>query len=278
MTWKMHKVVLRLLTPLHIGHMKLGNVQRTRHYVTGKALWGALTARLTRDNPGLGGAKGNESKRYENVGSLVNRQLVFSYFYPAVGEEVKPFPWDNADEFAWRYLNTYASTALNYSHNSAEEGSLHETEYIAPHTRDGQPVNLVGYIFERDDCALNWRAALSRLQLGGERTYGWGRVHLENDPAESESFWSGWTVELDHDKPRLRAQNDKPMLYAHTDARGMNVVKGHVEPLLGRETQEAGAHGKVLKDARVCWMPGAQVAKDAWLQICNYGIWQAVGD
>ncbi len=274
MTWKMYKVVLRLLAPLYIGHMKLGNVQRTRHYVTGKALWGALTARLTRDT-----SQGND---YVGMGKRVNDELAFTYFYPAIADDVDKWPWDDTDEFAWRYLNTYASTALNYSHNSAEAGGLHETEFIAPRTRpfandESEQVYLVGYVFERDDCALDWRTALSRLQLGGERTYGWGRVRLENHPAESESFWSGWSIELNHDRPRLRAQGDKAPLYAYTLTNGFSKAQGSIEPLLGRETNEAGAHGKVLKDARICWVPGAQVAQDAWLQIGNYGIWQTVG-
>jgi hypothetical protein len=45
----MYHLVLRLRSPLHIGWNKTGNVQRTRSYVTGRNLWGALTMRLTRD-------------------------------------------------------------------------------------------------------------------------------------------------------------------------------------------------------------------------------------
>lgn len=268
MTWTNYQVVLRLLTPLHIGQMKLGNVQRTRHYVTGKALWGAFTARLTRDVPTLGG-------NYVTVGDRVNTELAFTYFYPAVGEKVEPFPWENADEFAWRYLNTYASTALNYDHNSAAEGSLHETEFIAPTTRDGQAVNLVGYIFERDGCTLPWRDALDRLQLGGERTYGWGRVK-QVTCEKAARVWDGWTVGLDNDKPVLRAQGDTATLYAHLDARTIDAIQGRVEPLVGRETKDAGAHGRELGGAQTCWMPGATVAKDTSVQIGAGGIWQMV--
>lgn len=270
MAWTNYKVVLRLLTPLHIGHMKLGNVQRTRPYVTGKALWGALTARLTRDVPALGGD-------YAQVGVRVNDELAFSYFYPTDHEDgtVSLWPWDDADDFAWKYMNTYASTALNYNHNSAEDGSLHETEFIAPTTRDSQAVNLVGYIFERDDCALPWRDALDRLQLGGERTYGWGRVKRVTCEKVAE-VWDGWTVELDNDKPVLRAQGDTATLYAHLDARTIDAIQGRVEPLVGRETKDAGAHGKELKEAKICWMPGATVAKDTTVQIGAGGIWQMV--
>lgn len=47
--WQWYQLILRLLTPTHISWNKIGNVQRTRPYITGRALWGALTARLTRD-------------------------------------------------------------------------------------------------------------------------------------------------------------------------------------------------------------------------------------
>lgn len=269
MMWKMHKVVFRLLTPLHVGDVKLGNVQRARHYVTGKALWGALTARLTRDCPELNGD-------YVAVGNRVNDQLAFSYFYPAVNEKVDPFPWDNADEFAWRYLNTYASTALDYGRNSAEEGSLHETEFIAPRTRDGAAVNLVGYIFEREGCTLKWQAALDRLQLGGKRTYGWGRVKRDSGPESAQSFWDGWTVDLDQPRPVLRTNGTAPVLYAHTITTAESDAMGRVEPLVGRETRAADAHGREFPRAQICWMPGARMRAAVPAQIDGDGVWKLV--
>ena len=45
MAWRAYKIVLRLRSPLHIGRGKVGNLQRTRPYVAGRNLWGALTAR-----------------------------------------------------------------------------------------------------------------------------------------------------------------------------------------------------------------------------------------
>jgi len=278
MTWTACKVVFRLLAPMHIGWIKQGNVQRTRPYVTGKALWGALTARLTRDVPTLGG-------NYEEVGRKVNKELAFSYFYPATGKDVDLWPWgERADEFAWRYLGSYASTALNYGCNTAEEGSLHETEFIAPHTRDGQPVYLVGYIFERRGCTLPWREVLSRLQLGGERTYGWGRVRcpdgLASVPA-GELLFGLYAMQLDRDRPVLQASKDAPLL-AHALAaefqgrRLVSSVRGPVEPLLGRETDKQGRFGVHLPEARICWQPGGTLTAGAKIIIGEYGIWEGI--
>ena len=278
MTWTAYKIVFRLLSPMHIGWIKQGNVQRTRPYVTGKALWGALTARLTRDFPKLGGD-------YKHVGERVRQELAFSYFYPTIGETVNLWPWEKADEFAWCYLGSYASTALNYDRNTAEEGSLHETEFIAPTTRDGQPVYLVGYIFERQGCTLPWREVLSRLQLGGERTYGWGRVQC---PAEEplpvsagEPLFGFYAMQLDRDRPVLRASKDVPLL-AHALAaefqgrRPVSNVRGPIEPLLGRETDPQGQFGASLPPARICWPPGSTLTPHAEIIIGEYGIWEGV--
>jgi hypothetical protein len=274
MTWNICKVVFRLLAPMHIGWIKQGNVQRTRPYVAGKALWGALTARLTRDFPHLGGD-------YETVGKRVSDELAFSYFYPAVGETVDLWPWgERADEFAWRYLGSYASTALNYGCNTAEEGSLHETEFIAPHTRDGRPVYLVGYIFERQGCTLPWQEVLSRLQLGGERTYGWGRVGLHKLLDNGQEFFnSDLALDLNGKRPVVTVSADKELL-AHALAvdfqghRKVSEVRGSIEPLLGRETDPQGRFGAHLPEARICWQPGGTLTANAKIIIGEYGIWE----
>ncbi len=268
MAWTMYRVTLRLLSPLHVGHFKQGNVQRTRPYVTGRALCGALTARLTRDNPNLG-------SNYQNVGEQVNQQLAFSYFFPSTEKDkVTLFPWDDPDQFTCLYLNTYASTALDYTRNTALEGSLHETEYIAPVTREGEPVYLVGFLFEKSGCSLNWRDALNRLQLGGERTYGWGRVRLAGKPEQPPSFWPGWQVNLDGTRPTLQASNGtSPRAYAHVQVDGVT-ARGPLEPLVGRETKNANQHGETLSSAVICWAPGSQIQHQSTLQIDSFGLWK----
>lgn len=266
MAWKMYRVTLRLLTPLHVGWFKQGNVQRTRPYVTGKALWSALTARLTRDQ---------NSSDYQGIGRQVSQSLAFSYFYPSTESDRVPlWPWNNPDEFAWCYLNTYASTALNYTQNSAQEGSLHETEYIAPYTREGMPVYLVGYIFERDGGALNWKEALSRLQLGGERTYGWGRVERQEVVPEGGRLFDKYTADLSGNRPQIQL-DDGSQLLAHALAVGAGAVaaRGSLAPLVGRETRDAHRHGGHLSEARICWEPGATVSGSQVVQIGEHGLW-----
>ncbi len=279
MNWTMYKIVLHLKSPLHVGAGRVGNLQLARPYLIGKTLWGGLTARITRDaRPGATGSV------YREIGEQIKEHLAFSYFYPAIKkEEVDVWSWgEGADAFDWRYMDTYAATARNPKHNTALQGGLYETEFIAPTTRDGDPVRLIGYIFERDGCSLPWREALSRLQLGGERTYGWGRVRAE-DPLPAASFFAGWDMTLDGDRPILQAQavDGKTRLLAHTvatDATAPADMHGAVEPLVGRETRKAHRHGKDPILAAICWKPGTLILGSAQVRvrIGTYGVWEFI--
>ncbi len=273
MNWTAYKIVLHLQTPMHMGRAKMGNLQITRPYVHGKALWGALTARITRESTLA------RSRDYRDVGNKVNEQLAFSYFYPTIGENVSLWPWDDPERFAWQFLGSYASTALDYSQNSAADGSLHETEFIAPHTRYNQPVNLVGYIFERDDCTLPWRDALSKLQIGGERTYGWGRVRLggSQEVGPGEKLFGFYSLHLSGQRPALSLGKDAVVLLAHTRAVDPGAVQaeGRVVPLVGRETKDASAHGRDVVMRAVCWEPGARGKEKTSVAILDNGLWAA---
>lgn len=269
MNWQPYKVCFRLLTPLHIGASKVGNVQRTRPYLPGKTLWGALTARLTRDFPNLGGD-------YERVGKRINAELAFSYFYPALGDVVDCWPWDETGEFDWRYLGSYAGTALDYSQNSAQASTLHETEFIAPISRDGKPVQLVGYLFVRHDCNLPWQTVLPRLQLGGERTYGWGRVQIGSCVAGAEPLFGTFNINLTGDRPHI-VLTTHDCLLAHTLTADIAAgqIQGKVTPLVGRETRDAHSHGQhFVEQTPIVWEPGATVQNSLKIQISDQGLWK----
>jgi len=285
MTWKAYQVVLRLRSPMHIGAGKVGNLQRTRPYVTGRVLWGALTERLTRDRA-QGRGPATDSRLYAAVSQEVHDRLAFTYFFPTTSQDgtVELWPWDA--DFRPRYLSTYASTALTYPQQSADEGTLHEVECIAPHTLDcGMPVYLAGYVFTQDD-APDWRSALKRLQLGGERGYGWGRV----EPVSKPEPWNGqplfdgsYSAKPGAWPPVLTAVQETCLL-AHALAadfdgvhKALTGVSGEIEPLVGRETHpEDGRFGVHLSRARICYAPGARVERATVVQIGPYGIWEAV--
>ena len=324
MAWQAYKIVLRLRSPLHIGRGKVGNLQRTRPYVAGRNLWGALTARLTRDAD----ADGNpDPKAYQKMGKRVHEELAFTYFFPTTealdyaplfphlteggawgyGQNGDGAPRLDAATFGYRFLSTYAGTALNYDVSSVEEASLHEVECLLPHTRaardaglESEPVYLTGYLFQREDATLaqrlDWRGALTRLQIGGERGYGWGHVTVaaiteieEVAPRPIPLFETGHTVDLAGEAVRVRLRAGRPLL-AHALGADFSAehravpaqIRGPVTPLVGRETTPKSRFGVRLSQARVCYAPGARVqTADKGMDeviIGPYGVWEGTGE
>ncbi len=178
MAWTHYPLKFRLESPMHIGYRKVGNLMQTRQYVPGKNLWAALTARITRDH-----LNGSDANSYKKIGEYAISKFRFSYLWPSLDGDKPYFYWDHED-FDYLLLDSYASTALDHSAHSAEEGSLHETEFISPVTRDERKVYLLGDLWVKEGLPVEmtrWQAAMENLQLGGERTYGWGRLALCSD-------------------------------------------------------------------------------------------------
>lgn len=296
MAWHAYEIVFRLRGPLHVGWERTGNIQYTRPYVTGRALWGALANRLTRDGARDSGQAAVNSVAYRVRGASVQRALAFSYFYPAVSRSgpsarVTDFeliwPWDAAAVAS--VTSSYTSTALDYTGNafSAQQNSLHEMEMIAPHRlTDGKPVHLVGYIFENDPVsALPWRAALPRLQFGADRGYGWGWVELVNAAgdkraAAGEPLFGGRLSFEDGAgaRPAVAPTGDDPRLLAHTRP-GARIAGGTVEPVVGREWRsddaEWPAAGQYVRYNGVAFAPGAVAEPGARFAVGHDGIWEA---
>jgi hypothetical protein len=274
--WKLYQVVFRLRSPLHVGHIKVGNLMRTRPYVLGKTIWGAVTAALAVER-----FDGDFPKAQQQVSQL----LAFSYFYPALEKNDPLWPQYTKDGLCYgatrmsaagferRFLFTYGSTALDYTSNTAAEGSLHEVEFISPYdTQEGGPVYLVGYILERQGNSLAWRDVLSKIRLGGERKSGWGQVTLEERPC-SRSDLFGIEIELEKERPWVKVKAGE-CLRAHALATHVRAT-GQIEPLVGRETHDAARFGGILApQAPICWVPGSQLLNDQRLEISEHGIWR----
>ncbi|MBM4273107.1 MAG: hypothetical protein FJ134_01395 [Deltaproteobacteria bacterium] len=280
MNWQVYEIVLRLRSPMHIGCGKVGNLLRTRGYVLGRVLWGALTMRLTRLQPGPAA----DSRLYRAMGDRIHQSLAYTYLYPALkqGTTFRPiWPWE--EDFNSRFLGSYASTALSYPQQTAEEGALHEVEFISPFTNDtGQPVHLLGYLVTRED-APDWRAVLGQIQLGAERCYGWGWVEPANDPLplqdEAPLFGGDARIELaNHDRPFICLEDGKPLL-AHAHLSGLPAA-GAVEPLVGREWRSDNlAHcyaGQHVEFAGIYFQPGSKILQSQRFQIGHFGLWTPV--
>ncbi len=264
MAWLCYDLRFRLQSPLHVGWRKSGNLQQTRGYVPGKNLWAALTARLTRD-----AGKGADGQAYVEMGDLVTQYFRFTYLYPAVkqGDCYKSrYPWQA--DFDYLFLDSYTSTALNYDSQSAEQGMLHETEFIAPVTREGDPVYLCGDLYVSEDlpqALLGWQDALRRLQFGGERGYGWGRVLLDNEAPLVGVSITG--------QPMSQAVDGR--IVAHLEAENAADVVGPIEPLIGWERDNrAGKNAgwRLTPQATICYAPGSTVAGQSAFIISRWGL------
>lgn len=277
MGWQKYTLCFRLLSPMHIGYRKVGNLMQTRGYVPGKILWAALTARLTRDtdNSAVG-------RRYDAIGNAVDQSFRFGYLYPALPKAVTNtvqsvgdfriyYPWEDS-RFDYRFLGSYAGTALDYEQQASAEGQLREVEFIRPRARalpgevKASQVYFVGDFYahaKMDPKLANWREALGRVQLGGERGYGWGRVHLE-------SIMDRGII----DAPVIKVKKGEHAL-AHVRVGDAGFL-GSVEPLIGWERDNTGSSAKNwrLSLATICYAPGATVVEENIYKIGHYGIWE----
>jgi hypothetical protein len=247
--WHLFQVTLKLISPLHIGWKRSSNLQQTRMYVPARNIWGAFIAQLSVTDG-----------KYFEMKTKVNQQFRFSYFYPSTAvEQVSLWPWDDEELFSWLYLNSYVSTALN--EKAADRGFLHETEYIAPRTRENQQVYLLGYVLVRKDAVLPWQEILNHLRLGGERNSGWGRVQKEACIIkDTNSFMfdnDKYPLNYESEQPFITIQKRAPFL-AHVLAGQEQDYQGILEPLIGRntvsQTEGRGFGEKIMN--RICWVPG----------------------
>jgi len=278
MAWEHYRLLFRLRSPLHVGYRKVGNLMQTRPYVPGKVLWAALTARLTRDCH-----DGSQGSEYRRIGRLVQEHFRFGYLWPSLDGKAPYFPWAH-DDFDYFLLDSYASTALDYGRGGALDGSLHEVEFIMSDTRpadsndESHPVYLMGVLFVQAGTAVPWREAVARLQLGGERGYGWGWVEQARSPAPAGDLL-GYGLGLSGAEPTVTVPAEKPLL-AHTVIQGVE-AQGEIEPLVGREWgdgDEGQGAGQRVVFTSLCYAPGTLVSQETTFRIGPYGIWEAVAN
>lgn len=287
MTWAAYQVVLRLYSPLHIGWGRVSYLQRARPYVSGRVLRGALINRVARNKHESGEDAGDP---YRAVSKTFAQYLTFTYFYPALksarGDWNFHFPWEREADFRRRFLSSYAAASLEYPQQRAAEGLLYETEFIAPYALDdGQPVHLMGYFFVNEERLrtekYDWKGALRRLQLGGERGYGWGDARLiENGIRKisdvEDKLFGTTRFSLSEKRPVICLKKDQPVL-AHTPAKDVTLA-GNVEPVVGREWRaDKGKYiGQHLAFNDVCFAPGSLALCNSCFAIGEGGYWRPI--
>ncbi|MDD3050300.1 MAG: hypothetical protein PHR06_04070 [Candidatus Cloacimonetes bacterium] len=196
MAKKWYEVTLKPLQPLHIGSGNYGVVNPTWIYLPGWTIWGALTA-------SFGIKNGWDKKNLSNEQKELFEEV--SNFYPVIDGKIL-FPKYKKGEFClgefsekqFRFFatDTFTSTAINASYQSANESSLHEIEYLLPKTKEDKPKDIYwkGIINIEDDLR-DFLSSGSVISIGGERSKGFGRViiYKVNQLEEKEK----WNIEED---------------------------------------------------------------------------------
>jgi len=308
MSWHLYSLTFKLRSPLHIGFHKVMHLFRTRAYVPARPFWGALTAKLTKT------LKSSNCKEvdYKEVGEFLRRTMRFGYLYLSVKNDRIFMPKYTDDglkfgnlpqtEFEKRFISSIASTAIEPNSLTAEEGMLHEVEFINPYEIDKEneklnPVFLRGliWIFEsfngnksvsinENDFSIKYNRATvkfselaSTLQVGGERKYGFGLIMLEkiekinNRNLESIGFNSKW---YEHDNKIVIELNKDDFIWGHLKYNGKLKIKGNIEPIVGRDWDNRGA-GKKLTNYGLCWSPGSVILEPYKFVISeDFGLWE----
>ncbi len=114
---------------------------------------------------------------------------------------------------------------------------------------------------------------LNRIQLGGERNYGWGRMHLQYEPVREKKCFE-YNLDLTGIYPQIIVPREGVVL-AHTYVEDVrNIQNGIMEPLVGRTTGSDTTFGNSISQAQICWIPGSTVREEKIFQIQPRGMWR----
>jgi hypothetical protein len=286
-SWTLYRWTWRLEAPLFVGAPPAGSLNRCRLYVPSRALWGGLTAELAR-------RRENTFPNYEAEGTTLHENTRFTYLFPAECDGKHWRAWlpryEERDGLVWRredrqdteerpltdrqmrrrLLDTRPSTAINPDSDSAEEGSLRETECVLPQWRDIEsPVAFVGYVFLKQDWPELWDVTV--LFLGGDTRYGLGRLQRVKCTPASKVF--GEQVDLNQEPPTVRTDR----LLAHTCACASTPeIMGTRELLAGWDRTKDNPFSALSNTA--LWTPGSRTRCSARTQewsIGDNGVWKS---
>ncbi len=285
MSWERIDIVFKILSPLHVGFLpnRPGTViARTRYYVPGKNLWGAVTAHLTKKL-----YKSPTPEDYFNTGEWVKRNFCFSYLYLSNGKKIfmpeykedegLSFEGLSVQEFEQRFIHSRISTQISQK-GAAEDDKLHEIEYMNNLYKDDKenvkPLYLVGVVFYKEGAAFNNDHGVEskdktlkirginlfeELSLGGELNYGFGRVEQAYDIDKK----------LDIDETVIVLENKKAII-GHLTYNPALSFRGDIEVVSGRvyPTDKNGETfvrpGRKIERGQYYFVPGTVILSEKY--------------
>lgn len=277
MTWELHRWVWILQSPLSVGMMPSGSLNRCRLYILSRTLWGAFTAEIARRS-------NCNFPDYKRVGNEVSENIRFTFLFPAkkLGQNWKawlPCYLDN-EGLCWQLedyntdlkictpdrvfrsmlLYTRPGTAIDPDSDSAEESSLHETEYVQMYWRSNDEkdknehcqVGMIGYVFVRSGSKYaDSIREIDSLFIGGDTRYGYGSLVRLEFSEESKVF--GNNIDLSKENPVIISS----IVLGQTAT--TKSMKGDLEAFAGWDNT---SHYGLQNFARIFWMPGSSIVSD----------------
>lgn len=285
MTWQAWKLTYQALSPTLVGGLRFGFIQRTRYYVPGWTLWGAITAALTRAFYTQA-----DAKKYQCVGSFVEQDLLTSYAGILLdGEPALPHWGDEGrlkmgtlglPQFEARFIRSSGQVGLEPATQTAAQGQLHETEVIVdfdPQTRTRVQWQFTLYLRDGALAAMNWtedevRQAIRQLSVGGDRTYGLGSWLASDPPAREPVSGDAWPIPLDWNP-------EEKIMRAHVPVEELQGIEvyGRAETIsrLVWQNAETGPWGPGQRiETGTYYLPGCYLKEGDWQPIIGpKGIW-----
>lgn len=274
---KLLKIRFKALSPLHIGYgHKFGIINRTRYYITARNIWGAFIANMTKMS-----AAAYSHEAYSNTGNVINEKLRFTNFYPVISNDVR-IPCYKDDgiyygelsqyEFESKVIDSYISTAINYKTGSAEDGSLHEIEFMRNKVGN-EDLMFEGYLIDKDNSisgnngnydynGLTLNEIITYVKVGGERKCGFGRLTLV-DIQEDNGLWG---LQVVNGKITLLKDKQSPF---DIPIKELNNFIGNIEPIIGREWCGESGAGRKITTANINISPGSKITEDFEISLEN---------
>jgi hypothetical protein len=281
MSWRCYRLHYRAESPIQIGWHKLGQIIRTRYYVPARNLWGAWVAAWAREYEG-GWDKGKNpySEADKSLGEWLRFTPLFAmdddgeWLRPRYNPDLEELKYGSLrqPEFESKYVHGIASTAIAPSNLAADDGTLHEKEYLY-----ARKLNLGMYVFVGHGGELDkLLAVIRRFSTGGGINYGYGRLRLLNDPPEEESSELFGAYRLEAGGECVVSGKANAAIASFVPEASGAPLQGEVELLSGREWAERGS-GQSVRQPKAYWVPGSVMRTDYRFQINHQGYWCTPG-